>query len=61
MPPVKYVTMLKLDKAKELLITGHYTISEIVEICGFENIYYFSTVFKKHFGVSPKNYRTMIN
>lgn len=61
MPPVKYVTMLKLDKAKELLITGHYTISEIAEICGFENIYYFSTVFKKHFGVSPKNYRTMIN
>ena len=31
-------------------------VSEIAEICGFENTYYFSTVFKNHIGVSPKNF-----
>ena len=54
--PVKYVTKLRMEKAKELLITEHYTITEIAEICGFENVYYFSNVFKKVTGVSPKNY-----
>ncbi|MBQ7821769.1 MAG: helix-turn-helix transcriptional regulator [Clostridia bacterium] len=57
MSPVKYVTMLRLDKAKELLITDRYSISEIAEQCGFESVYYFSSVFKKHEGVSPKNYK----
>ncbi len=54
--PVKYVTMLKIEKAKELIVTGRFSVSEIAEMCGFENIYYFSNVFKKLTGVSPKNY-----
>lgn len=54
--PVKYVTSLRITKAKELLITGHYSITEIAEACGFENIYYFSTVFKKETGVPPSKY-----
>lgn len=57
MSPVKYLTRLRIDYAKELLITGRYSIGEISEMCGFENVYYFSTVFKKHIGVSPKNYK----
>ncbi len=57
MPPVKYLTHLRLEYAKELLITGRYSVSEIAEQCGFENVYYFSSVFKKNIGVSPKNYK----
>jgi len=56
MTPIKYITMLRMEKAKELLITGHYKVSEIAGMCGFENVYYFSNVFKKHEGISPKNY-----
>ena len=55
--PVKYVTALRLEKAKELLITGLYSVGEIAAMCGFDNLYYFSTTFKKHFGCSPKNYK----
>lgn len=55
--PVKYVTMLKINKAKELLITGMHSVTQIAEMCGFDNVYYFSTVFKKQTGVSPKNYK----
>lgn len=56
MPPVKYLTHLRLEYAKELLITGRYSVSEIAEQCGYENVYYFSGVFKKNIGVSPKKY-----
>jgi len=55
--PVKYITRLRIDKACELLITGRYKISEIAEMCGFSNVYYFSNVFKKHLGISPVNYK----
>ena len=57
MPPIRYLTHLRLTKAKELLLTGRYSVTEIAELCGYENVYYFSNVFKKHVGVSPKQYR----
>ncbi len=57
MSPVKYITQLRVEKAKELLITNRYKVSEIAEMCGFENVYYFSNVFKKQVGVSPKTYK----
>lgn len=56
MPPVKYITKLKMDYACELIKTGKYKISELADICGYENVYYFSNVFKKYTGISPKNY-----
>lgn len=56
MPPVRYLTHLRLNKAKELLLTGRYSVTEVAELCGYENVYYFSNVFKKHLGVSPKQY-----
>lgn len=59
--PVKFVTVLRIEKAKEMLLTKHYTITEIADICGFENVYYFSTVFKKQVGVSPSKYNATIN
>ena len=57
MPPVKYVANLKINRACELLQTQKYSIAQIAELCGYENIYYFSNVFKKHKGVSPANYK----
>ena len=55
--PVKYITRLRIEKSCELLITGRYTISEIADMCGFSNVYYFSNVFKKQLGVSPTNFQ----
>ena len=61
MPPVKYLTYLRINYAKDLLITSRYTIGQISELCGFENVYYFSTVFKKHIGVSPSKYNQSLD
>lgn len=55
-PPSKYVRNLQIEHAKELLATNRFSITEVAEKCGFENIYYFSTVFKKETGLSPKKY-----
>ena len=54
---VKYLTGLRIDKAKELLKLTGDRIVEIAEQCGFNDVYYFSHCFKKHTGVSPKKYR----
>ncbi len=59
-PPVKYINKLKVNRACELLMTEKFSISEISQLCGFENVYYFSSVFKKYKGVSPRNYKTEI-
>ena len=57
MSPVKYVTKTRIDYAKELLITGRYAVTEIAEMCGFSDVYYFSSVFKRQTGISPSEYR----
>ena len=54
---VKYLTELRLEKAKELLKYSGDRIIEIAEKCGYSDVYYFSHNFKKHLGMSPKKYR----
>ena len=45
-----------LLNAKDYLAQGGYSITEIAEKCGFLSVNYFSRFFKKHTGVSPKQY-----
>lgn len=54
--PMRYINILRIEHAKELLGTGLYTVSETARECGFENLYYFSNVFKKITGIRPSNY-----
>lgn len=58
---VEYLTIIRLDKAKELL-TDDILYSNIYEIStkvGFGSQHYFSRVFKKTVGISPTEYRMM--
>ena len=54
---LQYISEQRIKKARKLLIGTSYSISEIAERCGFENMYYFSNKFKKIQGVSPSAYR----
>ena len=54
---VKYITDLRINKAKEMLKTTNYKISDIALDVGYSDAYYFSHNFKKICGVSPKEYR----
>ena len=54
-----YIATMKIDRAKELIHTHKYLMYEISDMLGFENPYYFSKVFKKVTGISPREYENM--
>lgn len=56
--PLKYVIQLKIHYAKDLLLTGVYTIAQVAEICGYNNLYFFSRQFKEYCGVSPFEFKS---
>ena len=51
--PIKYILQLKINYAADLLKTGIYTISQVAEICGYNNVYFFSRQFKEYMGTTP--------
>ena len=55
--PIKFITTVRINKAKELLVTETYNISEIAEMCGFQNHYYFSKIFKSETKMTPAEFR----
>ena len=54
---VAYLTQLRMNKAVQLLDATELQIQEIAERTGYETQHYFSTAFKKRYGVSPNQYR----
>lgn len=54
--PIDYVIHYRLEKASELLKTGHFPIRDIAASVGYANPLYFSRVFQKKFGMSPSAY-----
>ena len=56
MPMLEYQLDVRMLRAKDMLLSGTYTVSEISEILGFDDANYFSRCFKKKNGVSPKKY-----
>ncbi|MFC4302317.1 response regulator transcription factor [Cohnella boryungensis] len=52
-----YLTQVRIGKAEELLRDPQMRLADIAELVGFANASYLSSVFKKHFGVSPNEYR----
>jgi AraC-like DNA-binding protein len=46
-----------VSEAKNMLVEGNYSISEIAYHLGFENPPYFSRLFKKEVGMSPKEFK----
>jgi len=54
---VRYQNWLRINKAKDLLLSGEYTVTEAARKTGFEDVYYFSRLFKKMTGNNPSHYR----
>jgi len=55
-PFVEYVTREKIRAAKEMMREENVKLYEIAERLGFDNAFYFSKVFKKVEGCSPREY-----
>lgn len=54
---VYYLNAYRIEKAKELLKNTQLTINEVAYSVGFMDGRYFSKSFKKHVGITPKDYR----
>lgn len=55
--PTEYITELRLRKSIELLKEDTLSITQIAMNCGFNDINYFSRIFKKRYGISPSKFQ----
>jgi len=54
---IDYLTGYRLEKAKHLLQNTDFKLTKIALKVGYQNPTYFSTLFKKHLGMSPSSFR----
>ena len=53
----EYIRKQRIEKAKELMQTGPYSLTEIAYLTGFSDQSHFTRIFQKHIGQSPSAYR----
>lgn len=52
-----YLQQLRLEKAKELLLTTNMSITDITYHIGYSHVTHFTTLFKKELGLTPGEWR----
>jgi AraC-like DNA-binding protein len=55
-PASEFIRNIRLEQAARLLKEQKINITQVAYTVGFSNLAHFSTVFRKHFGISPKEY-----
>ena len=56
--PLEYITKLRIEKAKNLLTQRTFeSVEKVSYLCGFADSFYFSKIFKRMTGLSPRDYR----
>jgi AraC family transcriptional regulator of arabinose operon len=56
--PQSYIELARLARAAQMLHSSSWSVSQIAEEVGFLNAFYFSTRFRKQYGVPPSVYRS---
>ena len=54
--PIRYSIQLKINYACDLLRSELYTVTQTAELCGYNDIYFFSRQFKEYVGISPTDF-----
>lgn len=60
MSPIDFIRLIRLKKAAELIQDGKYRVGEISYMVGFGSHSYFSKLFFKQFGMTPKDFEQQI-
>ena len=55
--PGAYIQMLRVAAAKEMLERGAASIQRVSSKVGYEDIAFFRSLFKRHTGMTPAEYR----
>ena len=58
--PAAYLAERRVQEAKVMLTEGSLSVTDIAFALGFSSSQYFATVFKKHLGVTPTEYRRQL-
>jgi YesN/AraC family two-component response regulator len=53
----QYISEYRAHKAKKYLTQLEYKVSEVADLVGFGDAKYFSSTFKKLYGITPLEYR----
>lgn len=56
--PIHYLQRLRMERACWLLSNPYFRIREVAEACGYEDVNYFTRLFRQSFGVAPGLWRT---
>jgi len=59
LPIIQYIFQLRMNQATYLLRDHNRRVGEIALLVGYPDLYTFSKMFKRRFGVSPKKFREM--
>ncbi len=55
--PQKYINKMRINYACDLLREGKYTTTQIAEMSGFSDVFYFCKFFKKSMGITPTQFK----
>ena len=58
--PHQYLTMVRINRAQQLLVSSNRTVSQIAEDCGYDDISVFMRAFRKRNGMTPAKWRKSI-
>jgi len=56
-PPHGYITWLRMDRAKQLLVESALPLAEVAARVGYQTQAHFTGVFHKHVGITPRTFR----
>jgi AraC-like DNA-binding protein len=59
--PIQHFIHLKMERACYLLDVSSRSVAEVAEAVGYDDAHYFSRLFKKVTGLSPREYRKLEN
>lgn len=51
--PISYIKQLRMQQAYLLLDSGKWSIPEVAELCGYQDLQYFTKSFKRQYGITP--------
>lgn len=58
--PIDYLTDYRISLAKKYLLETGYNVCQVANLVGYEDVYYFSSVFKHRTGISPSQFMASI-
>jgi AraC-like DNA-binding protein len=60
-PPLHYLTNIRMKRAADLLRVGNLSVKEVSYRVGYESEIAFGRLFKKHFGVTPSEFKRRVD